>query len=62
MVGDFSGGPAVKNPPCNPGNMGFIPDLGTKMPHATEKLSLWAVSTKPSQSRAQSLGPELVSL
>ena len=27
---DFPGGPVVKNPPSNPGNMGSIPGQGTK--------------------------------
>ena len=25
---DFPGGPVVKNPPCNAGNVGLIPDRG----------------------------------
>ena len=25
---DFSGGPVVKNPPANAGDMGSVPDLG----------------------------------
>ena len=25
----FPGGPVAKNPPCNAGNMGFIPGRGT---------------------------------
>ena len=27
-----------KNPPCNAGDTGSIPDQGTKIPHATEQL------------------------
>ena len=36
---DFPGGPEVKNPPCNAGDMGLIPGRGTKIPHAMELLS-----------------------
>ena len=28
MSRDFPGGPVIKNPPCNAGNTGLIPDLG----------------------------------
>ena len=35
----FPGGPVVKNPPCNVGDMGLIPGLGTKIAHAVEQLS-----------------------
>ena len=38
--GDFPGGPVVKNPPFNAGNLGWIPGLGTKIPHALGQLSL----------------------
>ena len=30
----FPGGPVVKNPPANAGNLGLIPDQETKIPHA----------------------------
>ena len=30
----------VKNQPCNAGDLGLIPDLGTKIPRATVQLSL----------------------
>ena len=36
---DFPGGPVIKNPPANAGDMGSIPGLGTKIPHAVGKLS-----------------------
>ena len=29
---DFPGGPVVKDPPCNAGDMGLIPGQGTKIP------------------------------
>ena len=38
-LGDVPGGPAVKNLPCNAGDTRSIPDLGTRIPHATEQLS-----------------------
>ena len=39
-MGDFSGGPMVKNLPCNAGDVGSIPGQGTKIPQAAEQLSL----------------------
>ena len=42
---DFRGGPVVKNPPCNAGDMGSISGLGTKIPRATWQLSACATST-----------------
>ena len=36
---DFAGGPAVKNPPSNAGDVSSIPGLGTKIPRATGQLS-----------------------
>ena len=36
---DFPGGPVVKNPPCNAGDVGLIPGWGTKIPHAVRQLS-----------------------
>ena len=39
LKGDFPGGPAVKNPLCNAGDMSSIPGRGTKIPHATGQLS-----------------------
>jgi len=44
---DFPGGPGVKNPPCNAGNMGLILGPGTKIPRATEQLSLHTATTEP---------------
>ena len=32
-------GPGVKNLPSNAADVGSIPDLGTKIPHATQQLS-----------------------
>ena len=37
--GDFPGGPVVKNPPCNAGDMGSIPGQGAKIPHDAEQVS-----------------------
>ena len=36
---DFSGGPVVKNPPFNAGDLGSIPGQGTKIPNAVRQLS-----------------------
>ena len=35
---DFADGPGVKN--LNSGDLGLVPDQGTKIPHAVEQLSL----------------------
>ena len=35
----FPGGPVVKNPRCNVGDVGLIPGRGTKIPHAMGQLS-----------------------
>ena len=37
---DFPGGPVVKNSPCNAWYLSSVPGWGTKIPHATEQLSL----------------------
>ena len=42
-LGDFPGGPVVKNPPSSADGEGLIPGWGTKIPHATEQLSLRAL-------------------
>ena len=36
----------VKNLPCSAGVAGYNPSQGTKIPHATEQLSLHATTTK----------------
>ena len=45
-MGGFSGGSVVKNPPCNVEDMGSIPDWGTKIPHASEQLSLCTMTAE----------------
>ena len=37
----------VKNLPCNAGDMGSIPDQGTKIPHTVEQLRLHATMKDP---------------
>ena len=39
MRKDFPGGPVVKNPPSNAGDVGSIPGRGTKIPRATGQVS-----------------------
>ena len=40
---DFFGGPVIKNPPSNAGDMGSVPGpQGTKIPNALGQLSLYA--------------------
>ena len=46
-LGDFPGGPGVKNLPWNAGDMGSIPGQGTKTPHATKQLSLHTTTREP---------------
>ena len=43
---DSPGGPVLKNPPCNAGDKGLIPDQGTKIPRAVEQLSSSATTTE----------------
>ena len=38
-IRDFPGGPVVKNPPYNAGDVGSIPGQRTKIPHAAGELS-----------------------
>ena len=44
--GDFPGGPVVKNPPSNAGDVGSIPGQGIKIPHAVGQLSLRATTAE----------------
>ena len=36
----------LKNLPCNAGDAGLIPGLGTKIPHALGQVSPWPVTTE----------------
>ena len=45
---DFLGGPVVKNPPSNEGDMGSIPGRGTKIPRAAGQLNPHTTTTEPS--------------
>ena len=45
--GNISGGPVVKNPPCNAGDVGSIPGQGTKIPNAMKEPSPQAATTEP---------------
>ena len=47
MCPHFPGGPVVKNPPSNAGDVGSIPGPGTKIPHAARQLSLHATAREP---------------
>ena len=49
-LGDFPGGPVVKNMTSNAGDMGDMgssPGRGTKMPHAMVQLSQYATIKDP---------------
>ena len=52
LSGDFPGGPAVKNPPSNAGDMSSIPGQGTEIPRAAGQLSFCAATTEPTCSGA----------
>ena len=41
------GGPVVKNPPCNAGDVGLIPGQGTRNPHAVGQLTPKATTKIP---------------
>ena len=45
--GHFPGGPAVKIPLCNAGDVGTIPGQGTRILHAVGQLSPHATTTEP---------------
>ena len=47
QVGDFPGGPAVKNLPYNVGDTGSIPRQRPKIPHAVGQLNPCATTTEP---------------
>ena len=44
---EFPGGPVVKNLLCSTGGTGLTLGQGTKIPHATEQVSLCATNTEP---------------
>ena len=52
---DFTGGPMVKNLPCNAADMGLIPGQGSKIPHAVERLSLCTPTTEPQAAMRESV-------
>ena len=60
-VGDFPGGPVVKNLPSNAGDMGSIPGQGTKIPHVTGQLPSPRATTreKPARHNERSCMPQL---
>ena len=45
-IPDFTGGPVVKNLPCNAGDTDLIPGPG-RVPHAMEQLALFVTTTEP---------------
>ena len=59
---DCPGGPAVEHLPCNAGDVGSIPGLGTKTPHATERQSPCSTITEPAHSGALTLKQESPSM
>ena len=51
LLGDFPGGPVVKNPPANVRDEGSIPGQGTKIPHAMGHITLCAPVKSPGNQR-----------
>ena len=47
MCGNGPGDPVLKSLACNAGDLGLIPGPGTKIPHASEKVSPLATITEP---------------
>ena len=57
---DFPGGPVVKNPPSNAGDVSSIPGRGIKIPHATGQLSpCMATREKTAQSKEDPVQPKI---
>ena len=46
MLGDFPGGPVIKNPPSSAGEAGLIPGWGPKTRHVAQQLSPCAATEK----------------
>ena len=44
---NFPGGPVVRNPPCNAGDMGSIPGQRTEVPYAMGQLSPQVTTREP---------------
>ena len=59
-LGDFPGGPTVKNLSSSAGDKSSIPGQGTKIPHATGQVSPLARTTEPITREAQA--PQLKDL
>ena len=47
QIGDFIGGPVVKNLPCNAGDMGSVSGRGSEIPQAVEQRGLSIATTEP---------------
>ena len=59
VAGDFPGGPVVKNPPTDAGDVGLIPAPGTKIPRAVGQLRpRAAIPEAPEHLRAHVLKQE----
>ena len=53
-IQDFPGGPGVKKPPANAGDVGSIPGQGAETPHASGQLCPWpTVGEKPMLSNGE---------
>ena len=52
---DFPGGPVVKNPPSNAGDVPSVPGQGAKIPRAAGQFSLGTTRSEEHTSELQSL-------
>ena len=59
--GDIPGGPVIKNPPFSAGDLGSIPDRGTKTPYTSGQLSPSATTKEVHTSQLESLHATLLS-
>ena len=55
MAGDFPGGPVVKNPPCNAGDVGSIPVGGTEISRDAQQKSSHTTTREPMHCNERSL-------
>ena len=58
LLGDFPGGPVLKNPPSNAGDAGWIPGWGTKIPRASGQPSPRATTTELTRLKERARVPQ----
>ena len=58
VLGDFSGGPVIKNLPCNAGDVNSIPGWRAKIPRASEQLSPGTSTTETASHAERAFVPQ----